>query len=560
MSSQEAPEPLCADRLDLICNAPWWLISAGIHVAILLMATLVCIEKYSTMEEGEIRIDVSRSAPPLIDKLEEYLIGNVDRPPRPEAEPDAPDADPTQVVLFLPEAPIGTRNLGDDDDPAHEGIKGVSLDIDTHVRGGGERCGRGRADHAGPGGDSIGVGNGGDVGGLYGDRFGSDRNERIGAKGGGEQTIRSSELALVWLARHQSPDGNWKAAGFTEQCHGGTCDGAGYADYDTGVTGLALLAFLGAGYTHLTPKGETTDLRTPGKRILFKDVVKKGIRWLISNQDADGCVGPKVGKMMYNQAIVALALAEAYGMTESQILKQPAQKAIDYLTQAKNPYGAWRYTSRCGENDTSVTGWCVMALKSAKASNLLVSDGALHEANAWIKTVTDTNYGKVGYQDLGSAGVKVVVPGKNERYENHEALGAVGMMTRIFVDVDRKDPVLAETAKCLVGDLPRWDKAKLTNDYYYWYYATLALYQYDGPDSGGTGKFWKPWNEAIKRVLTMNQHTNSDGCAEGSWDADDRWGFEGGRVYAVAINALTMEVYGRYANAFGVATQSGNRE
>ena len=37
----------------------------------------------------------------------------------------------------------------------------------------------------------------------------------------------------------------------------------------------------------------------------------------------------------------------------------------------------------------------------------------------------------------------------------------------------------------------------------------------------------------------------------GSWEPIDRWGGEGGRVYATAINALTLEVYYRYANVFG---------
>ena len=38
---------------------------------------------------------------------------------------------------------------------------------------------------------------------------------------------------------------------------------------------------------------------------------------------------------------------------------------------------------------------------------------------------------------------------------------------------------------------------------------------------------------------------------DGSWEPSDRWSVEGGRAYATAINALTMEVYYRYANVLG---------
>ncbi|HKS16133.1 MAG TPA: squalene--hopene cyclase, partial [Planctomycetota bacterium] len=64
--------------------------------------------------------------------------------------------------------------------------------------------------------------------------------------------------------------------------------------------------------------------------------------------------------------------------------------------------------------------------------------------------------------------------------------------------------------------------------------------------------YWKKWNEPMKNALVPNQKTGKDGCQNGSWTSEeDRWGFEGGRVYAVAINALTLEVYYRYANVFG---------
>ncbi len=369
---------------------------------------------------------------------------------------------------------------------------------------------------------------------------------RGGGTAGSEQAVKA---ALLWLARHQSEDGSWSGDGFSAECTGANCDGPGYADYDAGLTGLSLLAFLGAGYTHLS-KEEVMDDVT-GNTIKFGEVVKKAVRWLVSQQGPDGCIGPPVSKMMYNHAICALALAEACGMTGSSLLKGPVQQAIDYLVQAKNPYKAWRYSSRCGENDTSVTGWCVMALTSAKASGLAVPQATFEEARGFLADVTHGETGDCGYQDVRDAGVKVVVLGKNEDYANHGAMAAVGMVVRMFVDHDRSDPTLELAAMLLsAADLPSWDQEAKTNDYYYWYYGTLAMFHFDGPGSGGSGHLWKPWNAAILDALVQHQKQAEAGCAAGSWEADDRWGFEGGGVYATAINALTLEVYYRYPAAF----------
>ena len=90
---------------------------------------------------------------------------------------------------------------------------------------------------------------------------------------------------------------------------------------------------------------------------------------------------------------------------------------------------------------------------------------------------------------------------------------------------------------------------KKTNDYYYWHEGTIALFEFDGPGSSGTGARWRRWNPAMKRALVSNQH--KEGCQAGSWDSDDRWGFEGGRVYAAALNALTLETYYRYPHLMG---------
>jgi hypothetical protein len=264
----------------------------------------------------------------------------------------------------------------------------------------------------------------------------------------------------------------------------------------------------------------------------------------MANQDTEGCIGGRsASKYMYNHSIAALTMSEAYGMTTSELLKEPAQRAINFLIGAQNPGMAWRYTSRCNDNDTSVTGWAVMALKSAEISGLQAPGSGYEGAKAWLNQVTGANH-RVGYnaKDTG----QVVVEGRNEHFADHDALAAIAVMSRIFMSKNRGDPALKGGVDLLLKDLPVWTGPKI--DFYYWYYASLALFQFDGP----SGPSWKAWNENMKNALVANQKRAADGCQNGSWDPIDRWGFEGGRVYATAINALTLEVYYRYENVFGV--------
>ena len=58
-----------------------------------------------------------------------------------------------------------------------------------------------------------------------------------------------------------------------------------------------------------------------------------------------------------------------------------------------------------------------------------------------------------------------------------------------------------------------------------------------------------PW---IPEFLETDEAAPGKSCDDGSWDpAVDKWGSIGGRVYATAINVLTLEVYYRYAHVFG---------
>jgi hypothetical protein len=194
-----------------------------------------------------------------------------------------------------------------------------------------------------------------------------------------------------------------------------------------------------------------------------------------------------------------------------------------------------------------------MALKSARISNLEMAETDFDGARAWLDSVTDEN-GEVGYTGRGK--VDVVVKGKNEAWVAHPSMTAVGLLCRIFIDKNPGDPRLEKAAARITKDLPRWAEPAgdaRPVDFYYWYYGSLAIFQLDGPTATSPGgRHWKAWNEAMKAALLPHQALGRDGCVDGSWDpAADRWGFAGGRVYATALNVLTLEVYYRYERLFG---------
>ncbi len=357
--------------------------------------------------------------------------------------------------------------------------------------------------------------------------------------GGGRETEDAVLHALKWLSRHQGADGSWGARTHVEECGkhpryaGGSCEAPRSVpeDFDAGVTGLAVLAFTGAGFSHLSK--DTYD------GVSFGDVVRKGVQWIMSKQDPEGCLASRnAQKYMYSHATAALALAEAYAMSGSRLLVDQAQKAADFTVAAQNRGKGWRYSFRCGDNDTSVTFWAAWGLFVARKAGLRVPDAALEGARAWVEEVTEEAYGRVGYTHKGTG--KVFVPGLNENFDHHESLTAMGALVRMAAGGRLGEPQVTMGLDLLLRDKPSWGRN--STDFYYWHLGTMAMFQHDGPE----GRRWKAWNEDVKKALIENQRLAGAGCETGSWAPVGRWCGEGGRVYATAINALTLETYYRY--------------
>ena len=86
-----------------------------------------------------------------------------------------------------------------------------------------------------------------------------------------------------------------------------------------------------------------------------------------SQQQENGLFGSDASHdFCYDHAIATYAMCEAYGLSNYTLLKPTAQKAVNYLESHRNPYSVWRYQPRDNDNDTSITGWCIMAYESGQ--------------------------------------------------------------------------------------------------------------------------------------------------------------------------------------------------
>jgi len=237
-------------------------------------------------------------------------------------------------------------------------------------------------------------------------------------------------------------------------------------------------------------------------------------------------------------------MTEAYGMTQSPLFRRSAQSGVDFVLQCRNPYMAWRYGVRPQDNDTSVTGWMVMVLKSAALSGLDVEPGALEGALAFLDRVTEPEYGRAGYTARGNGPARPQELMDKFPADRSESLTAVAVLTRIFCGQKPEDPIVRKGADLLLKCLPVHDEAAGTVDHYYWYYGSLAMFQVGG-------EHWLRWRGAMEKAILPSQRLDRSDDRYGSWDPIDPWASEGGRVYSTAINALSTEVYYRHKRVAG---------
>ena len=336
-------------------------------------------------------------------------------------------------------------------------------------------------------------------------RSGATRETLNKLRGGNAQSDAAVGLALAWLASVQRRDGSWD---FNDVGKGSA---AGNLSSPTGATGLALLAFLGAGHT-------------PEKAGHYQTTVARGLHYLLNagirrpaGLDFRGSNPGNEG--MYVQAICTTALAETYGMTGDRSLRFATQEATDFIVHAQHSDGGWRYTPD-SPGDTSVVGWQVMALKSARHAKIPILRRVSSGINKFLDEVSHKEKSQYSY-----------MPGQGPK----ASTTSIGLLCRMYMGWKVENPALVEGVKYLAKVGPS------KGDIYYDYYASQVMIQF----TGAKGEIWDKWNTVMRDWLLATQ--KKTGPEKGSWDVieKDHKGDRGGRLYTTCLAVMTLEIYYR---------------
>ncbi len=306
---------------------------------------------------------------------------------------------------------------------------------------------------------------------------------------------RAVLAALRWLKDKQREDGSW-------ECHGGPEAG----------TALALLAFLGHGETVDKPE--------------FGATVQRALEFLVSKVQPNG----NVTGNMYAQALVTVALAEGYAMSGAPALRTPLERAARFIVSAQKAQkekvmhvGGWRYSPGDSTSDLSVSGWQIMALKSAANAGVEIPQETFDKALKYVWSM----YGQPGFGYDAPA----TAPG----------MTAVGILCVQFLG-HGEDERVTTALRWLRDQKIEWDTLGGWAMYFL-YYATQAMFQ-------GGEPFWPKWNDQMRTMLLDRQ------AADGHWPLPPKSGevqsLEKTPVYATALGALMLETYYRYLPMYEV--------
>ena len=504
-----APAPEAEDDADdegprgsagsvILKTAPAWAVSMLLHIVVLLSMALIVQEP---PKEEKARV-ITSSAPEAVEEFEEF------EEEIPLEQPDTPDQQEfTEAVVTDAAVVENVEVVTDASDVDAAAVAVEFTDFSTETA---------------PSSDLLSaVGAVGGKGGGLGGRSGAQRQKLVQAGGGSAESEAAVEAALKWMAAHQLPEGSWTMSFNDCPSCKGRCGNSGRPQFNepAGVTALALLPFLGRGYTH-----------TEGP---YKREVNAGLAFLASRVMAGSgrAYGPSAVHQGYSQALATIALCEAYAMSNDERLRQPAQLAIEFIQEAQDPVGGgWQYVPR-QPGGMSSTAFHVMALKSGHMAGLAVNTRVVRKASDFLGSMEYQLSGRVQYRYNAEHvnGDFRGIDRQDPTCVSARSLSNAGILCRMYLGWKKDHPAIRQTIERIMADGPS------TTTPYYNYYATQVVHHYGGDA-------WRAWNPKMRDLLIATQATQ--GHEAGSWQFEED--HFAGRLWCTSLATMILEVYYRH--------------
>src|SRR5688500_7304269 len=303
-----------------------------------------------------------------------------------------------------------------------------------------------------------------------------------------EKQKAAVERGLAWLAAKQAADG-----GFA---------GHGYSNH-AGITSLAGIAFMQAG-------------NLPGRGKYGKEV-QACLDFVLNSCTESGLIASDMTQgPMYGHGFATLFLAEVYGMTGDEAVKEKLQKAVKLIQKTQNREGGWRYQPVPYDADISVTICQVMALRAARDAGIKVEKEVIDNSIKYVLNCQNPD-GGFSYMARGGGGGNSGFP-----------RSAAGVAALYYAGVfEGKN--LERGLKYLQQFQPGPGTNRNPEGHYFYgqYHAVQAM-------SRAGGDYWAKWYPGIRDELIAKQ--NGTGEWEGDFSPD----------YATAMALIVLQMPNRY--------------
>lgn len=396
--------------------------------------------------------------------------------------------------------------------------------------------------------------------GSSGGRLTSESKRTLRMRYGGTDAVEEAVLSgLRWLQQNQKPDGTWDPAAASGPASGGPAGGGGIpasepgpgfaagpgfgsGSFDgesmgdaeglaaagpalaagggaaagpmataaggeaVGVTGLALLPFLGEGISHKRPPRGQDEL-APFCPTVERGLVALARKQVRSRTAQDGYFGGG----MEGHCLATTAFCEDLGLSRDAVARVNAQRGIKFVLAWQDPStGGWPAAG--GQPaDPSVSLVAIAALQSGQQAGIAVKSQAFQKATGFLRMTS-------------------------HRADTPE-LTAARLLSGILLGWPADDPEVAAAIEQLTRH-PAPAEAAGLGPITFLHHATRVLHHLEAND-------FDLWNQRVRDHLLGTQRREGDRA--GSWDPPETDGSNRhGRVATTALALLTLQVYYRH--------------